>query len=905
MRTRFSREVLGTAAALLVVGTTALTAAGQGVGIGANFRGTNALAGESTFVPPDSMGAVGPDRVMLLVNGRYELYTKNPSMTGIDGDPIVGQASDLSQFWLGLGLTIENHDTGGGFAFDPRVTYDPVEKRWYAASIDGKDPVTNSVFFAVSKTSNPENGWDAFEWQGNVKNEPGSIDEDNWADFPMLGFDGENVYISTDNFNSGGSRSDQPLHILPKSDLLSANPSIDARSTHLLDQKTNQVVRAIDGLGPNSTTPQPYHLWEEEEGNASLFYNEVRGDGVGDVDLTDTEILMPVGTQPLYRPNDGRQPRDEMGDQVPGLEQYLIGDRIASRLVRVNGSYWGVYPRTSDIPGETDRNVARWFEVDATTMAIEQVGEVSAPSEMDITYPSIAVNEDGDVVIGFTASGPDAGEFASAYAIVGRTDGNGETTFPDNAILLQQGVHTYNVQSNNRNRWGDYTNTVDDPADPNIFWTFQEWASEPLPSSQPPHNDVDRWSVQVSELIVYDADEKYWAADVDGDFNDGAKWLGGVAPGAGDHALFSRTGSPFDVTLTTDPSNARLSVRQGDVNLNLGGHTYTLTDTVNPGIVVAEYQGSASLTVSQSGLIDTRGLQVGSAQSGTASFNLNDTATVIVSGDAVVHADAAINVNGGSLQSTGAITVKSNGAFNYQSGFVNADQFVIEEGGALGTTGFLNVGNADLTNHGVIELGDHTVGQSVYVDNYTQGGSGELVMSFDDFNPTSTDIVLVNHDVDLDGQLTLNPINGFVPTEADLLDEIVLMLFTGDRTGNFSSVNNNAIPGTPLYYAVDYVDSTSANDEVKAIVAYGGDINLDGRVSLTDLDIFGRTFGQPGTWREGDFNGDGQVSLVDLDIIGANFGMGSGGSAAPAVPEPASLLLLSLGALVIARRRTA
>ena len=42
-----------------------------------------------------------------------------------------------------------------------------------------------------------------------------------------------------------------------------------------------------------------------------------------------------------------------------------------------------------------------------------------------------------------------------------------------------------------RNRWGDYSDTVVDPTDPYTFWTFQEWASAP-----------DIWSTQITEIYL-------------------------------------------------------------------------------------------------------------------------------------------------------------------------------------------------------------------------------------------------------------------------------------------------------------------------------------------------------------------------------------------------------------------
>ena len=69
-----------------------------------------------------------------------------------------------------------------------------------------------------------------------------------------------------------------------------------------------------------------------------------------------------------------------------------------------------------------------------------------------------------------------------------------------------------------------------------------------------------------------------------------------------------------------------------------------------------------------------------------------------------------------------------------------------------------------------------------------------------------------------------------------------------------------------------------------------GDANFDGLVDTADLGILGANFGQSGlTLSEGDFNGDGTGDIADLGIIGANW---TGNTAASALPEPATMMLL-------------
>ncbi|MGA2787266.1 MAG: hypothetical protein ABSF60_07035, partial [Verrucomicrobiota bacterium] len=93
----------------------------------------------------------------------------------------------------------------------------------------------------------------------------------------------------------------------------------------------------------------------------------------------------------------------------------------------------------------------------------------------DFFYPSIAANSQGQFLLAFNRSGSTApaGDI-SIYGAVGSV--NGSTVTMGSPFLIQTGgVSNFTISFDSAPyRWGDYSTTMVDPADDNLFWTIQE-----------------------------------------------------------------------------------------------------------------------------------------------------------------------------------------------------------------------------------------------------------------------------------------------------------------------------------------------------------------------------------------------------------------------------------------------
>ena len=440
-----------------------------------NFRATVQGAGNDSM-PPDTMGAVGNNHYVELINGGLSVFDKST------GNRV--QRMTDTDFWNNA-----NVPTDGFPISDPRVLFDGDTQRWYASAINipytldttnGTAPVSSNQFLlAVSNTSDPTQGWHGV-----------TVDADSggnlFGDFPTLGINGNNVYVGANMYQNidlldttSGTQTGVSMVAVSKSALV--NDTVDAASVTRFENlnptrygNTWQAVQDLNG-GKDNEIVLSNDPGIDDAGNSApsnrLFVNRISGEG------TPAAVFQNVAT-PTVNTYSGPPPAQQKGtsDAIETNDA-----RFSSVVYRVGNSIWSTHSITVD-----GRAGIRWYQIDAKTNKLLQQGEISK-ADMDYYFPSLAVNSDGAVVIGFTGSGDN--QYASSYAVLGRTV-NGVTTFSA-AQLLKAGNGAFTSADGSPSRWGDYSSTTLDPTDSSVFWLNQEVTAS-----------TDHWATQITAVRI-------------------------------------------------------------------------------------------------------------------------------------------------------------------------------------------------------------------------------------------------------------------------------------------------------------------------------------------------------------------------------------------------------------------
>ena len=518
---------------------------------------------DTSTYPPHNGLAIGTNFVVMIEGSLIE-WT---NLTG--GSPT---QQSVYSFFSSLSPT--------GGLFDQRVVYDSVNQRFVAMmEYLAPDGTTSNMDIAVSKDSNPNDGWTFSQLNTTVTIGGQSTDFDR----PTLAVDGSNVYIlaSQYNINVSGYAGTENWII---GDTAGAGGGIYGGGT--LSVTASEAMPSTQGIfavasGNNGKT---YYASTFTSGSQVAVALQTYDKATNTFSTTSTIALGNIDQGGSYTA------------QQQGTSLLLdAGDNRIASMVYANGFLYAVAemkPTGSSVP------LVHWFKIDVSNPSAPSLvaqGDISGSAigtSVATFNPSIAVDAAGDVLINFTASGPNMYP-ADYYVFQGGSDPVGSFSAP---VLYQASTGFFNAgDGSSVQSWGVNSSATVDPNNPNSFWISNEYVANGW------------WQTAVARIAIQNTASGPTVSSI---VTSGS----GITSGAGD------LNAGKVVTLTVNFSAA--------VTVNTSGGTPSLT--LNDG-------GSASYTGGSGGTALTFSYTVAAGQ---------NTADLIIS---------ALNLNGATITTVAAM----------------------------------------------------------------------------------------------------------------------------------------------------------------------------------------------------------------------------------------------------------
>ena len=401
--------------------------------------------------PPDTVGDVGPDHYIQMVNAsRFAIWDK-------EGVPIVPTTA-LNSLWTG-GVSACTDGDG-----DPIVRYDRLADRWLMSEFDLSG---NTFCIYISQGPNPvTDGWFAYDFS--------SI---RFPDYPQYGVWPDAYYVGSYESPFLG------LYAFDRLSMLAGDPATfqrftvselfgpSPRATRILPSDVdgpappagspNYFVRSVDDTQDSGDPVDRLEVWE---------YN-VDFETPANSTVTQASSIFPATFTLLPCGPGIRDCIPQPG--TPNLIDALFNRALRRLQYRNFGTHETlVVNQVVDIGGGVGGK--RWWE-------LRKVGDGDWTLHQEGTYGpdatsrfmgSLAMNAAGEIALGYSVS--DGVSVLPGIRATGRrpTDPPGTMTLDELSIIDGEGVQTTSQ------RWGDYSSMNIDPSDGATFWYTTEYVNE-------------------------------------------------------------------------------------------------------------------------------------------------------------------------------------------------------------------------------------------------------------------------------------------------------------------------------------------------------------------------------------------------------------------------------------------
>ncbi len=393
---------------------------------------------ESVFDPADCELAVGPTHILQVVNTSVMIFDK------AIGKVVFQQSMDEVPGTV-KGM-FEDYVEADSLVYDPRCWYDTISKRFFITVMEKNTRLKRSrIHLGYSKTSNPLGGW------GVLTIVTGRIISKvpHWADFNTSGWNKDSIVLPYLQFTYADKFYGSDIAVISKKPLLEEKP-VTVKKFYVPGVFTIQPARTVDATvatiyGTSLQTDTTMRIYAFTGLPASPVMN------TRDVAIPKVGLLS--GSTPA-RAKAGRT-----------LDAGL--DRPQQTIFRKNRLYTTL-PNKVAVTGGYRVGLAFYeFATNAypTQYPTLLQSGLSYSGADDWSYPTLAVNADGDIGITYTSSKATSNP-AVHFASRKPTDLKGKLT----KFAVVKAANILDYKTKEEHRWGDYFGMAVDPADGLTFW---------------------------------------------------------------------------------------------------------------------------------------------------------------------------------------------------------------------------------------------------------------------------------------------------------------------------------------------------------------------------------------------------------------------------------------------------
>jgi len=435
-----------------------------------NFQ---ALLDNNTFFPPSIAAAASSNHLLVAMNTELSVQDKG-------GTPLF--TVSLSNFWANqIGIN--------GRVFGSKLAYEPNLNRWIMTACANPQSPASALLLAVSESSDPVTGqWFTYSIP---------IDPTNnvfWGDVGGLGFNDDWIVATkTLRLVGGNAFSRTRVYVFDKATLLQPFQLGNIQATNVLRT-------VFDDLTVASLVPAV--SYDSSPGTMFFMANGTGDDGSGSGNLRLfrlTAVTNVFSFNEIAQPSGGAAWSDLPGvgnvNFLPQRDSSVLlaaGDSRVQNLLLRNGSLWCA--QTVFLPaGDGSRSAVQWWEVNPAGSVV-QFGRVDdSTNGRFYAYPSIAVNRNSDVLLGYSSFSSQTYPSAS-YSFRFGTD---PSSTLQSEVVYKAGEAPYVKidPGSGLNAWGNYSATVVDAANDLDMWTVQEYAALPV-------GGVDRWGTWWAKVLL-------------------------------------------------------------------------------------------------------------------------------------------------------------------------------------------------------------------------------------------------------------------------------------------------------------------------------------------------------------------------------------------------------------------